>query len=63
MYYAAFAGVVMGNSVIFICDGFSRPISRRRYCGFTLAPAYDFNAAMIYCYRASSFPFAVEYTL
>ena len=49
MNYAAFAGVVVGDSVILIRDGLPRPISGGRNCGFAFATADDFNAAMIDC--------------
>lgn len=51
MNNAALAGVVVGNSVIFVGDGFARPVCRRRNCGFSFAPADDFNAAMVDCDR------------
>jgi len=54
MYYAALAGVVMGCSVIFVCDFLSAPISRRRYCGFAFAPADDFNTQMVDCQSLTS---------
>lgn len=47
MDYAALAGVVMGQSVIFVRDDFSRTISGGGNCGFAFATADDFNAAMV----------------
>ena len=63
MDYAALAGVVMGNSVIFVCDGFACPVCRRRYCGFPFAPADDFNAQMVDCYGLASFLVVIEYVM
>ena len=60
MYYGALPGVVMFYSVIFISDFFTAPISRR-YCGFALAPAYDFNATRINCDGVNLPPILVEY--
>lgn len=47
MRNAALAGVVMGYSVIFIGDGFARPVCRRCNCGLAFATADNFNAAMV----------------
>ncbi len=44
-------------SVILVCDFFSCPVSRRRNCRFTLAPADDFNAEMIDCDALTSLNF------
>lgn len=57
MNYAAFAGVVVGDSVILIRDGLPRPISGGRNCGFAFATADDFNAAMVDCDGVASFRF------
>ena len=47
MYHAALAGVVVGNSVIFIRDRLPRSVGRRRDRRFTFAMAYDFDAQMV----------------
>ena len=52
---SALGGVVVPHSIIFICYDFTAPISGGSYGGFALAPADDFNAAMIYRYEMSSF--------
>jgi hypothetical protein len=44
---AAFAGVVVGDSVILVCDFLTRPVSRRRDSRFSFSPADDFNAQMV----------------
>ena len=60
MDYAALAGVVMGDSVIFVCDGLPCPISGGGNCGFAFPSADDFNATMIDCDRVASFRFLLN---
>ena len=47
---AALAGVVMGHSVPFVCQLFAASVGGCGYGRFALAPADDFNAAMVDCY-------------
>jgi len=53
---AAFSGIIMSNTVIFVCDFFTRTISRRRDSGLAFAAADDFNAQMIDSDMLYSFP-------
>jgi len=45
----------VGHSVIFIRYDFAAPISGGSNGRLAVAPAYDFNTAMIYRYEMSSF--------
>ena len=46
---AAFAGVVMGHSVPFVCQLFAASVGGCGYGGFAFSPADDLDAAMVDC--------------
>ncbi len=45
----AFAGVIMGDTIVLVCYSFARPVSRRRDSRLAFTPAYDFDTQMIDC--------------